>query len=65
MSNSLLEISQVRQYEEIGSFGGALLVKDRSSKFKIVGGTKDERRRAEEWSAWFLHNRREVRCENR
>ena len=65
MKHSLLEITQVHKYEEIASFGGALLMKDRSRKFKIVGGTKDERMRAEEWESRFLNNRKEVLCECR
>ena len=64
MINSLLEFSQIQEYEEIASFGGALLMKNRSHKFKIVGGTREERERAEEWAARFLHNRREVWGEN-
>jgi hypothetical protein len=64
MINSLLE-SQVQEYEEIASFGGALLMRDWSGKLKVVGGTREERERAEEWAARFLHNRREVWCEYR
>ena len=63
MKFSLLGIRQVQEYEEIASFGGALLMKDRSLKFKIVGGTREERERAEEWAARFSNSRREVLCD--
>ena len=49
-----MEISEVQDYEEIASFGGALLTRDRFRKFKIMGGTKEERMRAEEWAGRIL-----------
>jgi hypothetical protein len=62
MFNSLMEIGQIQEYEEIASFGGALLMKHRSHKFKIVGGTREERRRAAEWAARFLKRQNEKTC---
>ena len=41
--------------ELIASFGEARLVRDLDGKYKLLGGTADDRTAAKEWISLFMH----------
>lgn len=41
--------------ETIASFGDARLVKNLNGKFRLIGGTSNDRAAAREWCSHFLH----------
>jgi hypothetical protein len=41
--------------ELIASFGEARLVRDLDGKYKLLGGTPDDRTAAKEWISLFMH----------
>jgi hypothetical protein len=61
MKSATIERDHVPPAQEIASFGAALLVKHWTGKFEVIGGTKEERRRAREWAEEFMNNGSGVR----
>ena len=44
----------IKEFDQIASFGGAIIVRDLRNRYEIRGGTEQERRRAHDWMLQFM-----------
>jgi hypothetical protein len=54
MNNSIIEYDQDIELQFVVTFGAARIVQWEEGKFRIEGGTFDDRKQAREWAARFL-----------
>ena len=53
--SQLLAYLRGRHRETLATFGGARLIKEADGKIRLLGGSRDDRAAAREWSSLFMH----------